>query len=270
MKLKNIHSHKGEVTTIIIIVLALALLTTLGWLFYQNFAQKEAVKTDVGTVAVNKDKKDEVSATVTSCMYYEQLCLTHPEGWKYTPRHEEKRYVSDGPLIQQDSDSLVSPDGELTIYLTNGIGQLGGGPCQSDGRKVLIDAAKETDISMTGHKHYNAEYNASKVYAAKLIVPNLGEEGKGYTPYVALTVQRGIDSTGEYDMCYLSYYFQVIQGKTNQESYGSIAVLTTGRFAGKSGDFTKPATMSFDEAKQALSTKTYEEAYSILQTAHYK
>lgn len=50
------HSQQGSAHAVVVIVLVLALLTALGWIFYQNFIHKEPVKKETDLIVVDKDK----------------------------------------------------------------------------------------------------------------------------------------------------------------------------------------------------------------------
>lgn len=55
--MKKYSTQQGSTHAVVVVCLALALLTALGWIFYQNFIYKETPKKDTDLVVVEKDNE---------------------------------------------------------------------------------------------------------------------------------------------------------------------------------------------------------------------
>ncbi len=55
------HQQQGSAHAVVVIVLVLALITALGWIFYQNFVYKAPTKKDTELVVIDKSKKQDTN-----------------------------------------------------------------------------------------------------------------------------------------------------------------------------------------------------------------
>ena len=83
------NKKQGSKQTVAIIVLSLALLTALGWIFYQNFIFKQTPQKDTEIIAVNKNKssvdKEKTDKASSSWFNYmsvnKKYIVAIPDGW---------------------------------------------------------------------------------------------------------------------------------------------------------------------------------------------
>ena len=106
----------GSASIVIIAILFLALMGTLGVVFYQNFVQKKSENRQV-QMSSNVPKSTLKTARVA---YHSTIyALDYPENWKFTTKK-----VSES--MPDDSDSLAeSPDGKVALRFaisSNGVG----------------------------------------------------------------------------------------------------------------------------------------------------
>lgn len=106
--MKKYHAQKGSAHAVVVICLVLALITALGWIFWQNFIHKEPTNKQTDVVVVHKDKeiakpKNEMTITHSG----RTVVLEYPDGWS------EK---SEAPATDTSvNKSLVSTDGRYKI-----------------------------------------------------------------------------------------------------------------------------------------------------------
>lgn len=58
------YSQQGSAHAVVVIALVLALITALGWIFYQNFIQEEPVKKETNLIVVGKNKETKSSSGI--------------------------------------------------------------------------------------------------------------------------------------------------------------------------------------------------------------
>ncbi|HEY0965095.1 MAG TPA: hypothetical protein VGE13_01300 [Candidatus Saccharimonadales bacterium] len=244
----------GSAHVVIIVVLVLALIAALGWIFYQNFIAKPQAEINNALADVDKqDKKtDRSTKETTSCMYYEKVCLTHPIDWEYRTSHE-RLDDRDGGTILKDYDELTSANMDVKITLSNGIGQIGG-TCLPEENKAegLVAEAKRTKLTV---KTY--EGDTKPVYALKMVVPG---EGK-FSPIVALSSSATLQKVGKHGACDFMYY-GILEGRENKDGYGLMQI-STEPFSSSN----RPL-MTYETAKRILDTSSYNEVFSVLSSVH--
>jgi len=112
---KRIATHGASASVIIIAILFLALMASLGVVFYQNFVQK---KPDTKQTQTTSDAKTDVLKTARVAYHSTIYALDYPENWKFTSSNVANSV--------DDTDSLFeSPDGKVSVRFSvasNGIG----------------------------------------------------------------------------------------------------------------------------------------------------
>ena len=98
-------SQSGFAHLAIILVLVVALLGALGFVFWQNFMQPKTV-TDLSNVALSEVASDQVFGT--------NLSVKYPEGWTSTVTNSTSKDAED--FVQGSYKNLItSPDGNVEI-----------------------------------------------------------------------------------------------------------------------------------------------------------
>lgn len=97
---KNLN-QRGSAHVVVIICLVLALLTSLGWIFYQNFIAGDTTKKETELLVVEKDKK----TTDSDTLEIKELGLT--VDLKQAP-HEDVTYTMTGLDLQQKDKNVIA------------------------------------------------------------------------------------------------------------------------------------------------------------------
>lgn len=109
-------SQKGSSHVVIIVALVLALVGTLGFVFWQNFAYKEPVAKEVEVIKTQDQPKDEYAGWKTGLFKYTKLSYKLPPNWQDVSdnkqfqdgyRYEEvKIRASDGFVLTMNVNDL--------------------------------------------------------------------------------------------------------------------------------------------------------------------
>ena len=130
---KNKQKQSGFAHLAVVIILSVALLGTLGFVFWQNFMQPKVVvddikKDDSGT-KIDDTKKPVLSEVALTEIASDQtrgsgLSIKYPKTWTMV----HKGAVDISPLSGSDADTstITSPDGEISVVLVVGLSGIGG------------------------------------------------------------------------------------------------------------------------------------------------
>jgi len=163
--MKKHYREQGSAHAVIVVCLVLALLTALGWIFYQNFAYKESVKKESELIAIGKDDEEAEA---------DQEELLSADWLEYSsPKQEYKVRLPDGWKVQ-DTDGL------LHVW--------------SDMRSDRLDYAEGTKASVEdieggrdGIPSFWLQSNSGSSYTNPL---HDGEVLPGFKTYQGLTVSK--------------------------------------------------------------------------------
>lgn len=255
------HNQTGSTHVVVAGILVVALLGALGFIFYQNFIVKNTSKTantsnaaDTSTPAASNTPVQPATAK-TACSEQEKLCFTYPVSWKATVGSTSKTFAKDGSTIKQDNVTLTPNNGDMTLFLTNTISQIGGScdPASSTDNFETIESYK-TALTVSG-----GDYSTPEVYAIKAIIKS--DTGRGYEAGVMLTNLKLVESVGNHGPCVM--YASVIPAK-NTSGYGDMQ-FTNDKFGGDPPAYVA----SRSDALNKLNTTSYKEAFEILKSVHY-
>jgi hypothetical protein len=256
---KNLQS--GSAHLIVIIVLVVALLGTLGFVFWQNFINKSAAS-NTATTAEESSKK--TGDQEEYCSTYEKLCFDYPKTWSITGEATD--------IDQQSSDSLTikNDKGDTVGTVLTGLSGLGG-TCDSSApgvprvNVISREASEITDITV---KLYTAE-GGTKKSSVDALTAVVYIEDKGYYPVVYLSDPTDVaylaegSTIDDYSTCFAN----LIAGYPPQHlEYGTVHAVNTG--AGfNNGTATYYPTKA--EAETALKSSDLTTLYTIFKSAHY-
>ncbi len=129
--MKNIKKESGFAHIMILtVILAVALVGTLGFVYWQNFMQTKntpVVNTDTSTAkATQTPEKDSLVNIAYDQSAGSGLAIKYPNGWNL--KHTDLVPGDDHANVVQmpDSNNLTSPSGNITLKLWSGISGIGG------------------------------------------------------------------------------------------------------------------------------------------------
>lgn len=160
MKRRNV----GNAHVIIVIVLVVALLGALGFIFYQNFIAK---KTDTGTGSPSKtdtNSRDEKVAKVNTktlamtTVFANGLSLSYPETWSVTHEPVQGEVPATDTSTTIDSYAFTSPDSTVKLTLRQASGGGIGGACNPDEETTLTTYGYEASSVWSGHAYVESSF----------------------------------------------------------------------------------------------------------------
>lgn len=268
---------------IVVIVLAVAIIGLLGFLFWKNFLHKPVAdsssitsfaecKAALGSKlletypeqCVTLDGKSFTAPTEeeateelqTYCAPAEKICFEYPLDWKVVqvPQDGPGDSVTDAFVVQ-------SSDASAKLSFTSGIGGIGGA-C-SEESYVPVYVLPSTDIAkMTG---FQDEYSLDMLKVARVIVE---QEAGQFVASIYATDEAEYSQQGVLDTCGVMFS-HLMNGRnarisTDYEGAGAFLFGMIGADAGS----TTFATLA--EAKEAYNTKPYVQAAAILASMRYQ
>ena len=259
--------QNGSTEAVLIVILVLALLSALGWIFWQNFMQP--ANTNNTASAPQPSASSSVAAkNIEHCLSGAKLCFDYPSSWKIEKTTES--YPAEGSQDWKDNGNkstydfegvkIMSNDQTAKLHLETGIGQLGG-TCdpQASGQLSVIDS-EDTAI-----KTKNMQGQDATVRAVSVILQKDGKYGVG----VFLTNQNNIQKGKDISACETGYADLI------EQKFGAIDGFNNMRFSsmqmldGSVKIYDNSSLSSVDEAKKALKSPHYLEAFEVLQSVKY-
>lgn len=265
--------RKGSAHIVVIAVLVAALVTALGWVFYQNYLlnQTDAPNdTHINTVT----KPEPASAMKELCLEQEKLCFNYPEGWQ--SKTETVNYPANQELIDSSGDqpakidtaSITSPDGQTVLTVTSGITSIGGACTDDQNGGAWVEKVEKTKLN--GYKSGpNAEFSVNDLHVVQSIVKWAAEDQ--YKAQTYLSSSANATKIGTSRVCDL-YMTNLFTGKNVElGNWGNGAGLIQASTAPALGSRQESKGYnSYEEAKKALESADQQTAFKILASAHYK
>lgn len=253
-------SESGSAHVIIIAILAIALVSALGMLFWQNIISKPKAD-DSKTVASVSPTPQPTPSTKTYCAPLEKLCFDYLSTW--TVKSEAVNSASDGIAERV----VVSDDtGTPWLSLQTGMGGIGGTCGADDGSYSKILETHTTGIHGSYLVNESAkDYMVDMASAIRWI--SYDATAKHWTGSMELNDSTASQSVGKVGPCDIG--IGVINGK-NAKAEGSNqpGAVEFSYYTGKNANPTTYATEA--EASAALSTTAAMKAYAILTSARYQ
>jgi len=279
MSLRKDSGHAVLITGIV--VLAVAILGVLGWLFWQNFINKPSTVGQVTTFeeckaapgSIVQETFPEICRTVDGksftgpvandedgnnmlsyCAPAEKLCFEYPKTWtikQLSPQNTE-------PGAKADYFELHAPNDALVFVLESAIGGLGG-TC-SDEYAVDISVLDATPAaSMTGFK---SDYSLDTLQVARVVYADADNQFIGHL-YVTGSPQY--TTPGMIRNCGLGFS-QFVNGRNAvlSSDYTGAGAFTFGTNDGA------PTYKTRAEAIAAFDTEIYVQGAAILASLHYE
>lgn len=260
--------------TIIIAILSIFLVAAIGVIVYLTlFAPKEEVKQNTQNNQAKTEESEVAVKKVSYCAEHEKMCFEYPEDWTLSSTPWKYDIPNGGPDAELDRVTLVARDKTVRLTLQSGISGIGGACFPEDAGKVSIVKKKATTIN-----DYKADNgNVPTAYAMAIVRSN--KEETEFTPVIGLTTLSAlIDGTSK-SACDVTY-FGIVEGRNSllsqgegYKDYGGTQFVT-GAALGQTADMEKEVATktygTFEEAKKALESESYKQAFDIIASAHYK
>ena len=260
--MKKMNVQRGDAMVMLVIVLAVALGGVVGWVAYDKMFNTQDTAEVADTPAKVAEETPEVAKLQEACAPYEKLCFEYPEGWKIDVGESEL----DGKKI--DVMTVSSPTNEVTLKLNSGISGMGGACFPEEYGKVY--RVKNQATKLTGYTP--DEWRSSDVRVMALVVSNLDETK--FVIGVELTNSKELVNNEVSSACNAAFS-ALIDGK-NAAQYDGVAgkvIFSTGVGPTSATDDLLPPSKqyaSLSEAKKALESEEWKQAFDILASAHYK
>lgn len=252
--------QKGSAHVVAIVVLVIALVVALGWVFYQNYLLQDDAKTDTddSTVVTNNNQTKEVCAT------NEKICFDVPSNWTadaatatYPAQDSEMAQgVTADRLAQVDAMTMTSSDKTVTVDVTTGLAGVGGA-CVDQTRKAWTLEAEQLSVAT---QNPDADMDTANLYAVKGVEQN--DDGS-YSAMVYLTASKKAIEVGERSYCDAAF-----APIFNARNVDMLEWVQTSGLMTVAADETD-GSASYDDAEKLLNSDAYKEAFTLLQTAHY-
>ncbi len=259
----------GSAHAIVVIVLVVALLGALGFVFWQNFIVKNDKVNNENAAIIQKDTKDKTNASKEYCHETAKLCFAYPSSWKLKESTETREApISEGSAefkaYTVKSASVSSSSGEVTVYLDMGMGQLGGACNEAEYKEDSLEIVSVKKLAIETDIYEGLEeYLTKQLYVVKTVTAIDGE----YTPATYVTNKKTLQNPGIIGYCN-SMFSSVFTQKYNpipgygQMQLSTIALNTT---RGEIQNFS-----SRTAAINKLNSSDFQQAYEIISSAHYK
>ena len=236
--------QQGSAHVVIIILLVLALLGALGFVFYQNFILKPAQP------QAERVEREPSSKLKTAQFAYENTiyALDYPDGWSKTPID---------PTNGQHGVAFADPSGEIEARIDVSDGGLGGMCDTNDGRKVRY---------YNVHPTANTKLTDETLYLVETMFDYL-EGGYGYKIGLSPEGAETHSSVGD-SHCTVGYVGVASRVVLDPSTNAVIkpTVITQIEFP-KLPDAKDAKVTSMDIIKNLMKTEDYKAAVKILESA---
>jgi hypothetical protein len=260
-QMKRVDYQVGFSHVAVIIVLVLALLATLGFVFWQNFVRNDDAQANAETSKANDASSPASSVTTKeSCLLYEKMCFSHPPSWAYSSKQGEIDY-GDGTVIKTENGTLAKKSGALKLFASTGITGIGGtcDPSQNTGYFVTLESK---EINVPVERSPDEQYLTENLHVVRAI--EVSPDTNSYTAQVLLSDSTELAKAGRHEPCTTMYASLFKQQKEHAMSFGTISF----GFTDAPSEAAKTYG-SYDEAKRAAQSSEYNEAFEILKSARY-
>lgn len=245
--------QEGSAHIIVIVVLIVALMGALGYIFWQNVSQKKAgtIESNNHSSSAGADSTKAVVQTKSVQLAKEKLLLDIPAEWTANI----PVVAADEFSPARDSGAINNDAGQPILYVTSGVGGLGG-TCEENMKQILtIIESSKTSIT---------ESESSRdVFAVKSYY---FDPAKGYAPFIFLSSSDQVNHSGTFKTC-LPDLAALFVGRNVG---GSVSIGTGGVISGNSTGFSM---LNFkatkEQALNILNTADMKKAYTALRSAHY-
>jgi len=251
--------ESGSAHIIIVTVLAIALIASIGFIFWQNIINKpqdtvtNPIKTVKATVLPQSQSK-------TYCTPLEKLCFDYPSDWKVG-----------SVKVTPDSDGMMerivisSASGKPWLRLETGLTGIGGTCGNTDNSYSKILKTHSTTIHGSYLVHDGTEeWWSDRVYAVGWTTYSGSD--KDWTIHMNLSSAKAVQQIGKLDPCDIG--IGVIDGKNAKaDGMSSAGALAFEYYTGTDGDTTYTTEA---DATAVLTSADAVKAYDILQSAHYE
>ena len=154
----------GSAHVVIIVVLIVALLGALGYIFYQNFIAKKADTESPSVTTSTENSKDSTVKTAHLAMtdvFKNGVSLDYPESWSFIHEAAQGDIPATDKTTTMDNYSFISPDKKVTLSIQQMAGGGIGGACMPEEEPTLATYGYETSSLWPGHTYVEFTYKDS-------------------------------------------------------------------------------------------------------------
>lgn len=249
--MQNNHSQSGSAHVIVIILLILALLGALGFVFYQNFIVKQASDTQTTNDQSSEDKPE----IVTSRLAFNNdiYALDHPKNWAVNI----KKPTSAEDLDTTRTLTIAGPEKTVEVKVVIAEGGLGGACDTNDGLKLRYYNVRQKAVT---------KLTKEPLYLVEAMTDYLGG---GYKYIIGLSPEGGETHASLGDshctVQYVGVASKVIIDPVT-DTITQPTIIATIHFP-KLPEATQQKVKSIDEITAIFATDEYQTAVTILESA---
>ena len=272
---KKPNSNKNLIIGLVVAVVVMAIVSIGSVAFLLSKTVLSPIRQD-DNVSVSNSTREVVNLKEV-CATHEKICVDAPEDWQVSAEnttYPEKssdmaNSLSESELVNIDKVTLTSPDGGQKVGFSSGITGVGGRCDDSSSDKVYIIRKKQTNLTSYGDSSIN---RSERAYAMSIVTTS--DNGSRFEPAVILTNSNSLISKNQEQYC-ASVFADLIPGRnivlSNENgvvNHGLVSLSTKMSYVSSSSS-KNPTYRSLDEAKQALESKYFKQAFDIIASARY-
>ena len=277
------NKQTGSIHAIIIGVLTVGSISAVGFIFWQNFIDKDqATKAEDLSTSIKKDVNKPSIAKKTYCAEYEKLCFDYPGDWTIK-RIKEDRVVADNVTV-------TSAEKDVVMQLSTGMGSQGGAYGNvPEGPVTVLSVVSAPKIGTMDVNYHGGDFSdqyTDEAYVSEVITSKVEAEYEqaeyeseilmtkilGYYPVIALhnSVQLSTNNSflwteGSLSMRGSAYGLDHIPGKySGKFDKATISFGTSPHYS-----YLKPFA-TVEKARAQLKSPSFQQAKEILLSARYK
>lgn len=248
--------QNGSAHVIIMVVLVVALIGALGYIFYQNFIAKKDSQSSASTQTSSSSNQSSASASTSApvakfiagsidASFETKLTMQYPDTWKYA-QSMSGDVAANSTWLQ--NITIASPSGKYVVKYTVGAGGGIGGTCNPSENGVLAAVSYENLNTFDGVSY------VEQTYANVPAQGGLDDGRKGFVGLMSTATATTVKTGNSVCDTYLKEVIKLADNNYVQLINASIQIADTD---------------SADKLKSALSGTEYEQAKSILlSTSH--
>ncbi len=260
---KNLSQRGFTYEAVIITILVIALIGALGYIFWQNFMNKNQT-VDTQNPIVSKVDTPKVQ-TKTTCLDEEKTCFDYPSDWTVSASVVQAAMG----LPAHDKASIKNPTGHQVLVVQSGINGVGGSCGGAPKTSITVVKSEPTKATITVDDsmidYENSTVNAVQAYYY--------DPAKGYAPFVYLSNGKDSDGPKTTKTC-LPEQSALYPDKNVENGLVSAASVDffnafTSRPVDTNSDYFSNYLQTAEQAKSDLSSGDLATAYGILRSIHY-
>jgi len=242
--------QSGSAHLIVVILLVLALIGALGFVYYQNFIQKKA--SDTSTTDTTGTGSTITYKTYTDSLY--NATFQYPDNWSVGTLTVSSFDPSYNRILDIKNDNTI-------IVATLDLGVSGiGGTCANENGVPQLTTITVLDSTLSSVK-------ATKPVAASFIVTKANDRPSGY--YAAYGLSDSYTAISDYNVCMPYITFETTSLGDNNDKYGIMFGNSGFLSASSSPTFKTKYFATLDDARAYIASNEYKEIKKMLLSLTY-